>query len=75
MNKTTIYLPDSLQIALDNLAHRTNRSKADLIREAVTTFVERQERPWPKSIGMIDYDDEVNSTNVDEWLRENWKPD
>jgi len=51
MEKTTLYLPTELQASLRALARRTGRSQANLIREALETYVAGQERPRPKSIG------------------------
>lgn len=39
MNKSSIYLPDELKRALGELAARTGRSEADLIRHAIERFV------------------------------------
>jgi hypothetical protein len=35
MEKTTVYLPDELKIALRHAARATGRSEADLIREGI----------------------------------------
>jgi len=41
MKKTTIYLPDELKKRLEDLAHRTGRTEAQVIRDAIgaATFV------------------------------------
>jgi hypothetical protein len=41
MEKTTVYLPDSLKAALERTAEAELRSEAELIREGVALVVER----------------------------------
>ena len=41
MEKTTVYLPESLKAALERTAEAEGRSEAELIREGVTLVVER----------------------------------
>ena len=41
MEKTTVYLPESLKAALERTAVAEQRSEADLIREGVALVVER----------------------------------
>ena len=41
MEKTTVYLPETLKIALERTAAAEQRSEADLIREGVALVVER----------------------------------
>jgi predicted transcriptional regulator len=74
MDKTTIYLPRDLHDELKAMARRTGRPQAELIREAVESFVARQERPRPRIIGMVEKD-MVGAADVEDWLGENWKPD
>ncbi len=38
MRKTTVYLPDQLKASLSRMAAATNRSEADLIREAIVAL-------------------------------------
>ncbi len=45
MKKTTLYLPDDLRQGLRNLARRTGRSQAELIREATRRLVDEQRVP------------------------------
>jgi hypothetical protein len=45
------------------------------MRDALREYAERQEYLLPDWVGMIASDDEVNSTNVKDWLRDNWKPE
>lgn len=41
MEKTTVYLPQSLKAALERTAEAEQRSEAELIREGVALVVER----------------------------------
>lgn len=74
MEKTTLYLPKELQVELRAAARRERRSQADIVRDAVTEYLTKRPRPLPKSIGIIDDwpDDGVDSSNIKEWLREQW---
>ena len=53
MKRTTVYLEEQTDLNLSQLARQQGRSKAELIREALTTYVEqRAPRPLPRSVGM-----------------------
>ena len=41
MERTTVYLPESLKAALERTAEAEQRSEADLIREGVALVIER----------------------------------
>lgn len=45
MHKTTVYLPDELQIRLDAEAAAKGVSKAELIRQGVVMLLEASDRP------------------------------
>ena len=75
MEKTTLYLPPELMAAYSALSRKQRRAKAELMRDALREYAERQEYQLPDWVGMIASDDEVNSSNVKEWVRDNWKPD
>ena len=51
MEKTTLYLPAEIQIALRDAAKRAGKPQAELVREALTRYLADQPRPMPKSIG------------------------
>ena len=74
MDKTTVYLPREMHRALEETARRTGRPQAHLIREALAAYLDKQERPWPKSIGMLEKS-EISSDSIEEWLDLHWKPD
>lgn len=74
LNKTTIYLPDELHRSLQAAARRTGKSQAHLIREAVEGFLEEDDRPRLRSIG-VGEDAELDARHAKEWLREHWWAD
>jgi hypothetical protein len=48
------------------------RSQADLIREALATFLGSVEPPMPRSIGIAD-DPDLHGEDTEDWLRRNWR--
>lgn len=48
MQKTTLYLPDDLKVALERAAARRKCSMADVVRDALRAFTAAIERPRPK---------------------------
>ena len=71
MEKTTLYLSAELQASLRALAKRRNRPQAELIREALADYVGRQDRPWPKSIGMY-ADGTIPARDARDWIHREW---
>ncbi|MGH2948134.1 MAG: CopG family transcriptional regulator [Solirubrobacteraceae bacterium] len=51
MRKTTVYLPDDIRRGLEDAARETGRSQAELIRDALRTYLTGRPAPWPESIG------------------------
>ncbi len=45
MNKTTVYLPDELEVRLDAEATATGVSKAELIRRGIAMLLDASDRP------------------------------
>jgi predicted transcriptional regulator len=74
MDKTTLYLPQDLHSALKSIAHRRGRSQAEIIREALSSYVALQDRPRPTSWGSGE-SDEIRGADAEEWLDAHWKPD
>jgi len=76
MEKTTVYFPISLKSELKIAAKRQNRSEAQLIREAVATYLEDEvvDEALPKSFGMVS-DGSFNAAEDEAFLAENWNPD
>lgn len=71
MLKTTIYITAEEMAALDATARREDRSKAAVIRDAIGKYVVEPNQLMPEAVGIFE-DTEVDSTNIDEWLAENW---
>jgi predicted transcriptional regulator len=71
MERTTIYLPEELQRSLREAARRAGRPQAELIREALTSYLEGQPRPVARSIG-LGHDAELAGRDTEEWLDEAW---
>jgi Arc/MetJ-type ribon-helix-helix transcriptional regulator len=72
MEKTTVYLNTSLQHNLAQTARQLGKSQAELIRQAVTEYLERHA---PKrefaSLGAGE-DTELSARDADEFLRAAW---
>ncbi|HJR18661.1 MAG TPA: CopG family transcriptional regulator, partial [Actinomycetota bacterium] len=49
MEKTTLYLPGELQVALRDAARRAGVPQAELVREALTRYLGTLPRPVPRS--------------------------
>ena len=45
MNKTTVYLPEELEVRLDAEASATGVSKAELIRRSIAMLLDSSDRP------------------------------
>ena len=71
VHKTTIYLPAELQRALTELARRTRRRPADLIRVAIQEFLHAQDQPLPRSLGAGE-DHSLAARDSEVWLRDQW---
>ena len=69
MVKTTVYLPKELKRSLERLAADRGESEAQMIREAIASFVSGAARPRPRG-GLFSSDDSlVFARNVDEALK------
>lgn len=71
MEKTTLYLPTDLQRALREQARRSGRPQAELVREALRTYLETTASPRPRSLGLGE-DTELSARKSDEWLARRW---
>lgn len=74
VNKTTVYLTDDQTVAYDSFAKQDARPKAEIIREALDAYAANRARRLPQAVGIFD-DLGVDSANVDDWPRANWRPD
>jgi plasmid stability protein len=69
VEKTTLYLPTEIQLALRDAAKRVGRSQADLVREALSRYLAEQPRPMPKSIGIAPgLTAGIDITKVKDWI-------
>jgi predicted transcriptional regulator len=71
MNKTTVYLPDDLRRSLKAAARRRGRPEADLVREALGAYLEREGRPRLGSVGAGD-DENLSARDSEAWIRKEW---
>lgn len=71
MEKTTLYLPEQLQRSLAALSRREKRSQAEIIREALDSYISSRSAVRPSSLASGS-DDEVSGATSEAWLRENW---
>jgi predicted transcriptional regulator len=71
MEKTTLYLPPDLHRALKEHARRSGRAQAELIREALASYLEGAAWPQPSSIG-AGSDAELSGRESEEWLAREW---
>ncbi len=67
MQRTTVYLPESLKLELQRVARTAGRSEADLIREGVRRVVDAYDSPPPR-IPLFKSDDPTLAERVDEHL-------
>ncbi|MGA2471317.1 MAG: ribbon-helix-helix protein, CopG family [Solirubrobacteraceae bacterium] len=67
VNKTTVYLPDELKLALKRAAAASGRSEAQVIREAIELVTSRAERPRPRGALFASGKPSI-AENVDEYL-------
>jgi len=71
MKRMAIFLTDDLEHFLYETARRTRRSQAEIVREALSQYLQAQSRPWPRSIAMGNNSDgSVTSDNVKEWIHD-----
>ncbi len=54
MEKITLYLPRDLWVALRDVARRSGRPQAEIIREALAAYLQQPARPMPRSLGLGD---------------------
>ena len=71
MEKTTLYLPAELQRALQEQARRSGRPQAELVREALRTYLEGAAPPRPRSLG-LGADNTLSGRESEAWLERRW---
>lgn len=67
MKKTTVYLPEDLDAALKRASARQGLSEAEIIREAVRSFLESMPPPRPR-LPLFRSGDPALAERVDEEL-------
>jgi hypothetical protein len=72
MDKTTLYLPTELAASLREAARRSGRPQAELVREALETYLSRQPQPKPRSVA-LGRDPELAARDSEGWLEQNWQ--
>lgn len=76
MEKTTLYLPPELRVALREVARREGRSQAEVAREALERYVAAAGAPQPRSIGAFEQDsargEPVPAEHAKQWVHEQW---
>jgi metal-responsive CopG/Arc/MetJ family transcriptional regulator len=50
MQKTTVYLPETLKRRLAQAAHRRGQPEAELIRQAIERLLAEEARPRPRAL-------------------------
>jgi metal-responsive CopG/Arc/MetJ family transcriptional regulator len=50
MQKTTVYLPETLKRRLAEAAHRRGQPEAELIRQAIERLLAEEGRPRPRAL-------------------------
>jgi hypothetical protein len=71
VEKTTLYLPSDLQRALQEQARRSGRPQAELVREALRSYLEAAASPKPRSLG-LGADAELSARDSEAWLARQW---
>jgi predicted transcriptional regulator len=69
MTKTTVYLDTDIVLALRQMAESQGRPQAELIRDALESYVKRGKRPLPAGMGKYDSGESDVSERAEEILR------
>jgi metal-responsive CopG/Arc/MetJ family transcriptional regulator len=73
MRRTTVFLPEDLERQLHAAARLTHRPQSELVREALTRYLQELRPRRPRSIGLgVSRDSAVTSENAKEWVRGEW---
>ena len=72
MDKTTLYLTPELRRRLHEVARRTGRSQAEVIRSALDAYLGETQSNLPQSIGAGE-DGTLQAADTERWLRERWQ--
>ena len=72
--ETTLYLPADRHGLLKEAARRTGRPEAVIVREALRSYLQRQGRPSPRSLGLGE-NAELSGRESEAWLKAHWRPE
>lgn len=71
MRKTTLYLPEDLQLRLREAARRLGRPQAELVREALESYLQSRSSRRPSSVGSGS-DPGLAARDAEAWLDREW---
>jgi Ribbon-helix-helix protein, copG family len=74
MEKTTLYLLADLRALLKEAARRTGRPEAEIVREALRSYLQQHGRPSPRSLGLGE-NAELSGRESEAWLKAHWRPE
>lgn len=74
MEKTTLYLPKELQVRLRTAAVQLGRSQAELLRDALDSYLGSQPRKLPSVVGKA-RSGAVDAAEYESYMASHWKPD
>jgi len=74
MQKTTLYLPDELHRKLQVEARHRSSSQAEILREALASYLERQQPRTLRSLA-AGQDAELAARDAKDWLAKEWAAD
>jgi predicted transcriptional regulator len=72
MHKTTLYLPVETQRRLRDLAARTGRPQAEIVRQALDRYLASEPSARPRSLGAGE-DTGLDGRDSEHWLRTRWQ--
>lgn len=73
MHKTTVYLPESLELRLDAFASSSGISKAELIRKAVADLLDRLSRQDSSRLPVFDSGKPMSPQRMDDSIYDHIK--
>jgi hypothetical protein len=74
MKRKTVYFHEEMALEIRSRAKQEQRTEADLIREAVATYLANRKRPLPRILGMAS-GGLVSGEESEDWLMANWEVD
>jgi Ribbon-helix-helix protein, copG family len=69
MKRTTVFLQPSLRKRLAELAQRSGRPQAKIVRQALEQYLDQEPLPMPESIGTVS-DPTMSGAKIREYRRE-----